>query len=382
MNLPEYIELPEEILGHIFSFLPLSDRYTISRVCHTWKNAVLAPALWSYTEISCDFGDKNEECIQWIFTHSLARIKHLKILCDQSQDCNRKNVTRILNSIAEKENKLEGLCIVCCGEHPYFYSGQDILQSIKNLCQSVPECNFFTLKHIDFRFLPFTLDDDLIKLIADGCPNLKSLFINNGTLVCKVSPEIIKEVVRACPQLSALGVFYASLSEDVFMELLSTERADLRYLNLFCNRLNKYMMNFSESLWESLRKRHPLLSVDLVLDHTLPARKIPRILQPNIPISSLELNTFTYMIDQIMFVSTNYNRTLKRLVLQTTSSDKLNSALVDLAKRCSLLEEIHCYCVVSPFVVHTFLSYCPKLKQYTLKITKEVAPWQPIKISH
>ncbi|XP_063294050.1 F-box/LRR-repeat protein 8-like [Pelobates fuscus] len=367
----QWEDMPQEILAQIFYYLPLGDRRTVSHVCQSWACGVASPTVWYYTEIS--FGSEEELLTLDGLEHFLVQIKQIKIVFDQSKEANRNSVSEILDCLAKEKNKLKSLTIVCCGENPLFYSGQEVLESIMNLCRKESHGD---LQNIDLRKLPFTFSDGFVRLIATGNPNLRSLHINNGTLVCKITPETLKAVLEFCPKLTVLGTFCSSLSEDVFCELMKPCRPPLMCLDILCKRLDKYTHSISDDAWGELCLHHPTLRVDLEFDHTIPAWKIRRTLQPNIPVSTLQFNACNEMMNHIRFVTNHYWRTLNKLVIRTISSSDLDSALIDLATKCGVLEEIHCYCLVGTQVIQAFLKHCPRLKKYTLKIIKEKHPWK------
>ncbi|XP_058011447.1 F-box/LRR-repeat protein 8 [Ahaetulla prasina] len=356
--------MPEEIMSSVFSFLSVRDRYTVLHVCKKWAAAVASSAVWSFTELSFDFEEEEEACILRTLHPYLVHIRHLKIVLNQYLELNRRLVTQIIDMLAYKRVKLRALHIICQGLSPYFYSGQDVLQSVRLLCQSN---NKIDLLHVDLRQMPFILDNGTVLLLASRNPNLHTLLINNrapGVIILK--PETIVEVARICPKLTVLGVYYTSLSKSLFQELVKPNRGPFKCLDVLYEGLEKHI---PEECWATMSKRHPQFRVKFEFAAMVDPTKIPAVLKASIPMKSLQFNYLHYVPDLLRLITDCYSQTVETFILYTAASDALNSSLIELAKKCGYLKEVHCYCVVSQAVVDAFLSHCPYLRNYTLPTT-------------
>ncbi|XP_067255674.1 F-box/LRR-repeat protein 8 isoform X2 [Chanodichthys erythropterus] len=306
----------------------------------------------------------------------LPLVRNLKLTMGLIDPANRKTALWVLRqAVARGDGRLEGLSICCVGNTPLFYAGQDLQQGLVDILT-----NGSSLTMLDLKGVPFTLSDSFVRSVAMLCPALLSLYINNHSLVCGVNAETLRQVLKCCRSLNVLGVFQASLSQDVFKDLMLPERPALKKLELRCERSLKYTLPFCDQIWVELKLRHPHLWVELELDHTLPELHFSGVLQPSIPVRCLRLLTFTLLLDVVQIVGQSYANTLEVLELQTTASPELNSALIALAKQCVNLQEFHCYCVVSQEVITALITNCPNLKRYTLKTHKEPHPWTCTKL--
>ncbi|XP_066098197.1 F-box/LRR-repeat protein 8 [Saccopteryx bilineata] len=369
MTEPE--QLPEEVLALIFCHLSLPDRAAAARVCRAWAAAATCSAVWHDTNISCDC--EREGMVLPYLSSCLDHIHNLRLEFEPSRKPSRQVATELLTALAGCTPGLRGLCLECRGEKPLFDAGRDVLDAVHAICSTAR-----ALRHLDLRCLPFTLDDTLVLQVARGCPELRSLFLNNCTLVNSVGPGAVLELLEACPRLCTLGLHLASLSHTALEVLAAPDRAPFSLLALRCAcPEDARAPPLPNEAWAALRHRHPGLAVEVELEPALPAESVTRVLQPAMPVAALHLCLSGDTVGSVRFAALYYAATLHVLEVRTTASAELDASLELLAARCPGLRGVHCFCVVRPSVLHAFRAHCPRLRSYTLKLRREPHPWRP-----
>ncbi|XP_034378716.1 F-box/LRR-repeat protein 8 [Arvicanthis niloticus] len=367
-------KLPEEVLALIFRDLPLRDRAVAARVCRAWAAAVTNSAVWSDTSISCDC--ELEDLLPPYLSACLDYIHNLRLEYEPSKKPSRRTATELLTALASRAPRLRGLRLECLGEKPLFDAGRDILGAVHAVCGAAHQ-----LHHLDLRHLPYTLEDTLVLKAAGGCPELRSLFLDNHALVNSVQPTSVLKLLEACPHLRALGLHLASMSRAVLELLAAPNRAPFALLALRCACPEDARASpLPDEAWATLSCHHPGLEVELDLEPVLPDEAVTRILQPAVPVAALRLNLSGDTVGPVRFAARHYAKTLRALEVRASASTELHTALEELAARCAGLREIHCFCVVRPSVLDAFRAYCPRLRSYTLKLKREPHPWLPTQV--
>ncbi|XP_024411985.2 F-box/LRR-repeat protein 8 [Desmodus rotundus] len=364
-------QLPEEVLALIFRHLPLRDRAAAARVCKAWAAAATCSAVWHDTNISCDC--EGEGMLPPYLSSCLDHVHNLWLEFEPSRERSRRVATELLTALAGRIPGLRGLHLECRGEKPLFDAGRDVLDAVHAICRAAP-----ALRHLDLRRLPFTLDDALVLQVARGCPELRSLFLNNSTLVGSVGPGSVLELLEFCPRLCTLGLHLASLSHSALEVLAAPHRVPLELLALRCAcPEDARAPPLPNEAWAALRHRHPGLIVEVELEPAFSDESATRVLQPAMPVAALRLCLSGDTVGPVRFAALHYPATLRVLEVRATASAELDAALELLAALCPGLREVHCFCVVRPSVLHAFRAHCPRLRSYTLKLKREPHPWRP-----
>ncbi|KAK7114148.1 hypothetical protein V1264_000259 [Littorina saxatilis] len=372
--------LPEHILVTVFSYLTPLDRLQAALTCKTWSTCLQHPRLWR--RFVCKFLLPVHGKVLVPVEEHVHRIKALVIEVNQRDKENCKNACEALNILAKnKERMLCSLTVNFVGENPLFYAGQEFIAELKLLFGTFgdePE-PFSQLTHVDLSGLDIALDDSLLDILSDNHPGLEYLNIQNKSLICKVSPSGLLQLVSKCKRLKGLCVFQLSLTNDVLTEIADQEAPCLQYLSILYRREAKYTTDLhSSEAWSRLVKKIPTLRVSLGFDHTCPLDRICEAMKPEIPVTELRLETFTRVFDEVNLATNCYHKTLEKMVLQTGNSEELEQALLHMAENCERLNSLFVYCVLSESVISQILELRPQIRTsgaYILKSRMQEWPW-------
>lgn len=367
--------LPDHIIVTILLHLELSDRCRSARVCKSWRACFDYPVVWHSFKFvfhsSKDF--EYDKCLE---NHG-EYLKSVEIDCKQGEKANRENACQLIRKLGNlKVRRLQRLKIVFSGENPLFYAGQEFIQSLKDLFSSPKvDCSVTSgLKAVDLSKLPIAYGDDLLRCLAENSSDLESLNIQNGSLVCKVSPACISNIVHKCRKLKSLALHYTSVTENILLSLTEGDRLPLEHLSIDCRREEKYGKDISSKTWQELRTKIPCLRVTLAFDQSCPMFKVNAILKAEVPLWTLWLEVQARVVYQVYFAADSYSETLERMSISTTNSVELERALIHLASRCTKLRELYVFqCYVSKEIRDKILELCPGMKKYILKVRETTA---------
>ncbi|XP_064611421.1 F-box/LRR-repeat protein 8-like [Liolophura sinensis] len=350
--------LPEHIIVHIFSYLPLSAKYKASMVCSFWNQCFKSQYLWQ------------RFCFQFFvpadtrYLHCVKRfgqyLRHVSIDLDQSDEENRENACAVIHCLARETDKrrVNSIRVRFRGENPLFYAGAEFIANLKILFGPPPETvqPLSQIRCVDLSGLMAALSEEVLDLLSTHNPELERLNIQNKTLVCNIFPECMVRVTRRCQGLKDLRLYHFSCSEEVLLSFTEEGRTPLEHLAITCRREEKYGKDLSSAAWSSLVKKLPDLRVTLGFDPTCPLHKVSTIMKPEIPVSVMLLETYTRIFDEVNLVTDYYQDKLEKIVINTRTSPEFEAALVKMSRLCTNLHIMKVYnCVLPVKVVEEIL---------------------------
>lgn len=358
-----WADLPDHIVLTILGYLPRHDQLHAGLTCQRWMQIFSSPYNWRQHEFRfyLPLDNSHEAVVQMHGGH----LRSVSILLDQYDAPNREQACQVIRKLAGcSERRLERLVVHCTGRNPLFYAGLEFVDALQFLFGPPGEDSVLvnTLKWVDLSGLPFLFDDALFRNLADHHPTLEYLNIQNSPLVCKVTPASMLHLVRQCRKLKDMRVLNRCISEDVLLALAEPYRIPLEHLAITCRREEKYTKDLSASAWKTVHEQLPRLRVTLRFDHTCPLHKIAHVLKPEIPCSVLQLETYTFIYDEIRQAAYNYATTLEKLVVQTRPSKELDDSILSVSDLCPRLSSLYVYCSLDVDTIESVFEKHPTMK--------------------
>lgn len=368
----EWNKLPYHILVDVFSYLRLGDKNRASRACRIFQDVFNDGMTWKgfsfyfYTPVQKKYLEgikKYGKYFKWIY-----------IELDQGVPNNRENACSVMRQIYDlPQRQLKSLTLKFVGETPYFYEGNDFVNTM-HLLFGPPQkgCVLRShIVHIDLSNLPIKIDDKLMRTISENCNQLLSLDIVNRSLTSYVTPAGLLSIAEGCNQLSELRISHTSLDNEVLLGLISKKQKSLKLLDVTCRRNDSAACkDIPNATWKMVVKVLPNLKVIFRFEHTFPPIDMREIMQPDVPVKTIVIETYTYIYEEVDTIRKYYFHTLEEFKLITPSArnaPELNRIFICLASECKKLRSMHVNCLLYKETVDKILQFRPEIKEnYTL----------------
>lgn len=372
--------LPTDIIVHVFSYLSKHDQCRAARVCKAWREAFDHPTLWQTFEFWF-YLPAHEAFLEGAKKYG-KYIKKVFIGVNQMLTQNRQNACTLLEMLSRIERRrISSIKIVFTGENPLFYSGREFIDGLVIFFSKESDTispAMATLQHVDLSGISIPIDDSVVDTLSEYHKDLKFLDIQNKVIISKTTSECILRLVERCRGIQDLRIYYCSLSNEVLEALSENNRTDIQHLSVICRREVKFGYEIEEEAWQMVRDHIPSFRVTLGFDHTCPYSLISVIMKPVIPVKTLKLETFAICYEEVNLAANLYSETLEKLVLQTRNSLELENALLNVARKCTLLRSLLVYCVVRREIINEIFRVHPDMEErgtYILKSEVEPEPW-------
>uniref|UniRef100_A0A672QJQ7 F-box/LRR-repeat protein 3-like n=1 Tax=Sinocyclocheilus grahami TaxID=75366 RepID=A0A672QJQ7_SINGR len=344
--LSNWARLPQEILLHIFQYLPLLDRAFASLVCRGWNQAFHMPELWRCFEF-----ELNQPASSYLkATHPDLIKQIIKRHSNHLQYVSFK-VRGSLTNHAE----LKGTA------HPEIKFLSHFISAL-----TVVFVNSKSLSSLKIDDTP--VDDPSLKiLVANNSDTLKLLKMSSCP---HVSPAGILCVADQCHGLRELALNYHLLSDELLLALSSEKHVHLEHLRIdvVSENPDQQFHTIKKSSWDAMVRHSP--KVNLVMYFFLYEDEFGPFFRDEIPVTHLYFGR-SVSKEVLGRVGMNCPR-LVELVVCANGLRPLDEELIRIAERCQHLSAIglgECEVSCSAFV--EFVKMCGR-RLSQLSIMEEV----------
>ncbi|KAK6485760.1 F-box/LRR-repeat protein 3 [Huso huso] len=353
--------LPQDVVLHIFKYLPLLDRAYASQVCRRWNHAFHMPELWKCFEFELSqpatsyLKATHPDLIKQIIQRHSNHLQYVSFKVDSSTE-SAEEACDILSQLVNCSLKTLGLISTA---RPSF---MELPKSHFISALTVLFVNSKSLSSLKINDTP--VDDPSLKvLVANNSDTLRLLKMSS-------CPRILCEADQ-CHGLRELALNYYLLSDELLLALSSEKHVHLEHLRIDVVSENLGQMHFhaiQKSSWDALMRHSP--KVNLVMYFFLYVEEFDPFFRYEIPVTHLYFGR-SVSKEVLGRVGMTCPR-LVELVVCANGLRPLDEELIRIAERCNQLSAIglgECEVSCSAFV--EFVKMCgSRLSQ--LSIMEEV----------
>ena len=365
---PGWESLPQDIVIKVLQStdLQVHDRYHAALTCKAWLACLHVGSLW-HTYTFQIYDDYKFIDLQKVLDYHATHLRNITMEIDQKNGEARKDACKIIEMLSTTDRRrLEYFKICFINENPIFYGGHEFMTVLRHLFGATEECvepPAICLKHVNLELLSFAFNADMIDMLAEYNRNLVSLNVQNNSLICKLTPSCILNLVKKCRKLKHLAVHYTSMSDEVLLALAEQDRVPIESISVQARREDHITKDWTPESWQQLLHRSPKLDVILEFDETCPQDKINTILIPNIPVRELRFKNYSTIHEQVKIASIYYSGTLETVILYTTLYTQcLGQALVAMAKSCKNIKCMKVNCHLTQHIHDQILALLPEMR--------------------
>lgn len=273
-----WLNLPEHVLLHIFSYLDFPDKMEAMLVCKLWHFCIQSPPLWKHFSFQLTKPERLEAHIKFL-KQNIEYITSVNIHIVTEVDDNIENACLVMAELARNKCNLESFTLRCSGANivwsPLF---SQILCSLDTLLSSKSTSR---LKHFSCSEMKFPIGDGMLSKLARNHGDLETVHIQTPST--SVTPSSVKILLQSCPRLRKLCASFTSMSEEALASLIESGHKALRNLSLTYGGGRGIRRRVSSYLWRRLTQHIPELRVNLHFNFLSTRSDIESILQVGIP---------------------------------------------------------------------------------------------------
>ncbi|XP_059153085.1 F-box only protein 39-like [Physella acuta] len=293
---PDWSQLPNEILLHVFSYLSNSDKYHAALTCKSWLRPLSVPTLWQSGDFV--FDDKSDEKAIRFVEIAGKTLRHIKAECKKLENLqlvleyrpsSSEKMYLFLASLLNSENhqlltfrlkNMNSLETYCGGAERMPLS--EVTKLLKRFLKAQRQLRVLDLSNSE-KSVRFCFEDDSITvrqgmklLIAAGkhCAttlhtlaiarlvSLKSSFHNSMSYL----PQF-RNAISGFSKLSELDLSYGYLEDDLLLSLAANTNTSLKVITVRADEIPKLESRITPLAWEKLTAACPELKAIFHIKH-------------------------------------------------------------------------------------------------------------------